>query len=70
MTKEQAWAAFTSGGAYAGFGEDRFGGLRPGLRADFIVVDRDPVDATPEALRQTKALQTWVGGEQVWPGRK
>ena len=69
VTKEQAWAAFTSGGAYAGFGEERFGGLRPGLRADFIVVDRDPIEATPEALRQTKVLQTWVGGEQVWPGR-
>lgn len=70
VTKEQAWAAFTSGGAFAGFGEDRFGGLRPGLRADFIVVDRDPVEATPEALRQTKVLQTWVGGEQVWPARQ
>ena len=69
VTKEQAWAAFTSGGAYAGFGEERFGGLRPGLRADFIVVDRDPVEATPEALRQTRVLQTWVGGEQVWPAR-
>jgi predicted amidohydrolase YtcJ len=69
VTKEQAWAAFTSGGAYAGFGEERFGGLRPGLRADFIVVDRDPIKATPEALRQTKVLQSWVGGEQVWPAR-
>ena len=70
VSKEQAWAAFTSGGAYAGFGETRFGGLRPGLGADFIVVDRDPIEATPEALRQTKVLQTWVAGEQVWPARK
>ncbi|WP_245739331.1 amidohydrolase [Sphingomonas rubra] len=66
LSKEQAWAAFTSGGAYAGFAEDKFGRLAPGQRADFIVVDRDPTTATPDLLRQTRVEETWVNGEKVW----
>jgi predicted amidohydrolase YtcJ len=66
VTREQAWWAFTGGAAYAGFAEDRIGRLAPGLRADFIVVDRDPLLASPADLRATKVQETWVGGEKVW----
>lgn len=69
VTREQAWAAFTSGGAYAGFAEDRFGRLAPGQRADFIVVDRDPIAATPAELRQTRVEETWINGEKVWAAK-
>jgi predicted amidohydrolase YtcJ len=64
--REAALAASTIGGAYAGFGESRFGELKPGLRADFVVVDRDVLLASPAMLRETKVLQTWVGGERVF----
>ncbi|WP_236697574.1 amidohydrolase [Sphingomonas sp. Leaf357] len=66
ITREQAWWAFTQGGAYAGFAEDKFGRLAAGQRADFIIVDRDPLLASPTELRGTKVLETWVGGEKVW----
>ncbi|WP_294058045.1 amidohydrolase family protein [Sphingomonas sp.] len=66
VTREQAWAGFTTGAAYAGFAETKFGRLAPGLRADFILVDRDPLFATPEELRKTQVLETWIGGERVW----
>ncbi len=66
VTREQAWRAFTQGGAYAGFAEDKFGRLAPGQRADFIIVDRDPLLASPADLRATKVEETWVGGEKVW----
>ncbi len=66
LTREQAWQAFTQGGAYAAFAEDKFGRLAPGQRADFIIVDRDPLAATPADLRATKVQETWVGGEKVW----
>ncbi|MGJ3649261.1 amidohydrolase [Sphingomonas sp. GlSt437] len=62
----QAWYAYTQGAAYAGFAEDKFGRLAVGQRADFIIVDRDPTQVTPEDLRKTQVLETWVGGEQVW----
>ncbi|HWK35751.1 amidohydrolase [Sphingomonas sp.] len=66
VSREAAWKAFTSDAAYAGFADDRFGTLAPGLRADFIIVDRDPTLATPADLGQTRVLETWVGGEKVW----
>ncbi len=67
VTREQAWKAFTADAAYAGFADDRFGALLPGKRADFIVVDRDPVTATPAELRATRVIETWVGGYKAWP---
>lgn len=66
ISREAALAAYTATGAYAGFGESRFGELKPGLRADFLVIDRDPLIAAPDALRATRVLQTWVGGERVY----
>ena len=66
VTREQAWWAFTGGAAYAGFAEDKFGELAVGQRADFIIVDRDPLLASPTELRQTVVEETWVGGEKMW----
>lgn len=66
VTREQALAGFTSQAAYAGFAEGRFGRLLPGERADFVLVDRDPLMATPADLRATKVLETWVGGRKVY----
>ncbi len=66
VTREQAWAAFTIGASKAGFAEKQFGSLQPGQRADFIIVDRDPIQAGATELRQTKVEETWVGGEKVW----
>lgn len=66
LTREQAWWAFTGGAAYAGFAEDKFGRLAPGQRADFIIVDRDPLMASPSDLRGTKVEETWVGGHKEW----
>ncbi len=67
VTREQAWRAFTQDAAFAGFAEQRFGSLLPGQKADFIIVDRDPVNATPAELRATKVIETWVGGYKAWP---
>ncbi|MDF0489053.1 amidohydrolase family protein [Sphingomonas sp. H39-1-10] len=66
ISREAAWRAYTMDAAYAGFAEAKFGRLAPGQRADFIIVDRDPLLASPGDLRATKVLQTWVGGEKVW----
>jgi len=65
VTREQALAGFTADAAHAGFADGRFGRLVPGERADFLLVDRDPLFASPEALRETKILQVWIGGVKV-----
>ena len=66
VSREQALAGFTADAAYAGFAEGRFGRLLPGERADFILVDTDPLMATPEEIRATRVHETWVGGRKVY----
>ncbi|WP_209347006.1 amidohydrolase [Pontixanthobacter sp. CEM42] len=66
VSREQALAGFTSAGAYAGFAEGRFGKLAKGERADFVFIDRDPMLSSPESIRETLVLATWVGGIEVY----
>lgn len=66
VTREQAWRAYTSDAAYAGFAEKEFGRLAVGQQADFIIIDRDPLLASPTELRATRVRETWVGGQKVW----
>ncbi|KUO55158.1 MAG: metal-dependent hydrolase [Sphingomonadales bacterium BRH_c3] len=66
VSREAALAAFTSGAAYAGFADGRFGRLVPGERADFILVDRDPFLSSPQDIRGTRVLETWINGERLF----
>lgn len=68
VSREVALAGFTSDAAFAGFADGRFGRLLPGERADFIFVDRDPLIASLDELRQTRVLQVWIGGVRVDAG--
>ena len=69
VTREEALAAYTVNGAYAGFAEGRFGRLVAGERADFILVDRDPLLASPADLAQTKVSRVYVAGQLMWDVR-
>ncbi|MCK0099730.1 amidohydrolase family protein [Qipengyuania sp. S6317L1] len=66
VSREQALAAFTADAAFAGFADGKFGRLIPGERADFILVDRDPLLASPGEIRETKVNGVWIGGVQVF----
>jgi hypothetical protein len=67
LSLAQALAAFTQGGAYAAFAEDRLGSLERGRLADFIIIDRDIFDgATARQIRETRVLETYLGGRKVW----
>lgn len=66
LTREEALAAYTTGAAWSMFAEGRFGRIAAGERADFVLVDRDPLLATPAELRATKVLETWVNGRIVY----
>ena len=72
LTIGEAIAAYTGGSAYAEFAEKRLGRLEPGYLADIVVLDRDPMTATPQELLHTKVLRTVVAGETVYlaPGSK
>jgi predicted amidohydrolase YtcJ len=66
VSREQALAGFTIDAAYAAFAEGRLGSLSPGYRADFILVDTDPLLASPAQIRETKVTEAWVGGRPVY----
>lgn len=64
ITLGQALHAFTRGAAFAAFAETKLGCLDPGCKADFIIIDRDPLTVDPKSLASTKVLETWVGGKR------
>jgi predicted amidohydrolase YtcJ len=66
LTLPQAFAAFTRNAAFASFAEDRLGTLERGRFADFIFLDRDIFTSTPQEVRETRVIETWVGGKQAW----
>ena len=66
VSREQALAGFTTGAAYAAFAEDKVGSLTPGHRADFVLIDVDPLLASPGELRKAVVRETWVGGRPVY----
>lgn len=68
LAADEALALFTDGAALA-IGEEP--PLVAGSAADLVLLDRDPVDATPDELRAAKVRATWVGGSRVDvdPGR-
>lgn len=65
LTREEALVASTRNAAIALGIDDRTGSLAPGLSADFVVLDRDPMTAADDALAATVALETWFAGERV-----
>jgi predicted amidohydrolase YtcJ len=69
VSREEALAGFTTSAAYASFAEGKVGRLTPGLYADFLFLDRDPLLATPAEFRGIKVTETWVGGQKVFTAK-
>ena len=66
ITREQALRGMTTWAAHAAFEEKRKGQIKPGMLADFVMLDTDLLTAPKEKLRGAQVLQTWIGGERVW----
>jgi predicted amidohydrolase YtcJ len=64
VSRETALDGFTRTAAFAAFAEDRLGTLMPGMRADFLLVDGDPMLSTPDQIRAMKPLEVWIGGRR------
>lgn len=65
LSRAQALAALTQGGAYVTFAERERGRLAPGWAADLAVLEHDPLTAPLETLVGQTARLTMVGGEIV-----
>jgi predicted amidohydrolase YtcJ len=69
MTLEETLRGYTAGSAFAAFDENRLGILRPGMRADLVVLDRDLFKVQPLDLLKAVATETIVDGEVVFQRR-
>lgn len=66
VSRETALDGFTRTAAFAGYAEDRIGTLMPGMRADFLILDSDPMLASPDEIRRMVPLETWIGGYRYY----
>ena len=58
-----ALAQYTAGAAHDLFAEGLFGRIAPGLWADFVLLDADPMAVDAPAPH---VLETWVAGRKVY----
>ncbi|WFR72825.1 amidohydrolase family protein [Prescottella defluvii] len=63
ITAEQALEAHTLNGARALGREADLGSITAGKRADFVVLDSDPLTEDAERLASIAVLDTWIDGE-------
>ena len=62
----QALRAVTSDAAWQNFDENTRGSIEEGKAADFVVLDRNPLNVPPMEIRNIAVTETIVGGEPVW----
>ncbi len=66
LTVTQALDAYTKGGAYAAFVDDKLGTLEPGKLADFAVLAKDIFTIPGTDIGSTTVKMTVVGGKMVY----
>ncbi len=70
LTREQAIQFYTINNARVLGCADRLGSLEVGKLADFIVLDTDLLRCPERKIASTKVLQTYLGGQLVYPKPK
>src|ERR1700730_9967950 len=66
ISLEDCIRSYTSGSAYAEFGEGKKGELKDGEYADFIILSNDLTKVPPSDYVKTEVLRTVVGGRTVY----
>ncbi|MFD6700587.1 MULTISPECIES: amidohydrolase [unclassified Microbacterium] len=57
-----AMAAYTSGSAYVNHREHDTGSIKPGYRADLVVLDPSPFEVAIDEIHTSRVTQTWIDG--------
>ncbi|MBK0419584.1 amidohydrolase [Leucobacter sp. CSA1] len=65
----EALSALTAGAAYAGETDGVNGRIAAGLRADFALLDVNPLEAEADRLLTARVQQTFVAGESAYEAR-
>jgi predicted amidohydrolase YtcJ len=66
LPARDALALYTTQAAFAVHQEDEIGSLEPGKLADFVVLDRNPLETAAERITDIKVLATVLGGTPVY----
>ena len=66
VTPYQGLQALTVNGAYEYFEEASKGTLEVGKRADFVVLDKNPIKVAPMTLKDIRVLETIKDGKRVY----
>jgi predicted amidohydrolase YtcJ len=61
-----ALAAYSAGVAYQAFEDHEWGMVRPGMRADLVALDRDPLDVEPSRWPFLTVTGTWLAGDRTY----
>jgi predicted amidohydrolase YtcJ len=67
VTVDEALTIATINGAYASSEEQLKGSITAGKLADFVVLEQDPHEVSPDAIMNIKVNRTVVGGKTVYP---
>ena len=66
MSVEEALQIYTAGGAYASFEEGFKGQIKPGMAADFVILDGNPFDVPESEISRIPTVSTFLGGRKVY----
>lgn len=69
LSAGEALRGFTADAAWAAHDEAEVGKLAPGLRADFVILDEDPLAVPGEQLDALHVRSTWVDGRPVYEAK-
>lgn len=69
LDRKQAIYGMTAWAAWSNFEENEKGGIAPGMYADFIVLNTDPMNCPVDDVPKITVLETWSGGKKVYEAK-
>lgn len=66
LHRQETLLGMTLWAARGSFLENQIGSISPGKKADFVVLDTDLLNASPEQILHSRILETWIEGERVF----
>jgi len=66
ISVEEALKTYTLNAAYAAFEEDIKGSIEVGKLADFVILDRNPMEIPKEEIKEIRVLETIIRGKTVF----